>query len=309
MKWITVMSEILHKSWEFFFPPIKILNKDFDCIQITFPPPLFSFLQPLRASSIGIPIDDDDDGKKTEQEDFNNSSRHHNKVFSNRRKKKQISFIIMSSLERKEQEMIIASPSSSPFPDDEDDYDDNPTALNLKDQKHCPDDYRHEPETEPVKNVNANKQHIQAKCLLHSLHHDRRPLPSSTSATLSSPSSASSSNPISQLQNDNRIVHQRHYSGKGSKWSCSTLITFLLYILWILLDDSVIMKCESSQKVTVQGDILLGGIFPIHQKGKGKNEQLMIASFLNWSFLKYLSGKTLLALMAECCRKKKNWGK
>ena len=45
--------------------------------------------------------------------------------------------------------------------------------------------------------------------------------------------------------------------------------------IWInvmlMLADLIITDVESSEKVTITGDILLGGIFPVHQQKKGAN--------------------------------------
>ena len=47
--------------------------------------------------------------------------------------------------------------------------------------------------------------------------------------------------------------------------------TSCLYLIIFLLNTTLlVVETESSQKVTQTGDILLGGIFPVHQKGKGK---------------------------------------
>ena len=49
-----------------------------------------------------------------------------------------------------------------------------------------------------------------------------------------------------------------------------TQTSCLCFLLVVLLNTLLVVETESSQKVTQTGDILLGGIFPVHQKGKGK---------------------------------------
>jgi len=53
--------------------------------------------------------------------------------------------------------------------------------------------------------------------------------------------------------------------------STTTILSFLviLFTTLVVLDNNLVTLVESSQKVTQTGDILLGGIFPVHQKGKG----------------------------------------
>src|SRR5256885_2349148 len=54
--------------------------------------------------------------------------------------------------------------------------------------------------------------------------------------------------------------------------STTTILSFLviLFTTLVVLDNNLVTLVESSQKVTQTGDILLGGIFPVHQKGKGE---------------------------------------
>lgn len=60
----------------------------------------------------------------------------------------------------------------------------------------------------------------------------------------------------------NKLNHHHH---RSSSRLLSTVVTLLLLLV------SVFTECHGSEKVTQPGDILLGGIFPIHQKGKGRN--------------------------------------
>lgn len=53
-------------------------------------------------------------------------------------------------------------------------------------------------------------------------------------------------------------------------WSEIRFGVFGLLYLFFLLQVFSTLPSLAEKKVTVQGDILLGGIFPIHQKGKGK---------------------------------------
>jgi metabotropic glutamate receptor 2/3 len=76
----------------------------------------------------------------------------------------------------------------------------------------------------------------------------------------------------------NQVVMTR--TSRDKKWSSvipsmKTVVmmvsqTSCLYLfLVLLLNTLLVVETESSQKVTQTGDILLGGIFPVHQKGKG----------------------------------------
>ena len=64
-----------------------------------------------------------------------------------------------------------------------------------------------------------------------------------------------------------RFVRFRYRAIRRSLLSTMAIVLFAIYLITI----SFVEQVEASEKVTQPGDILLGGIFPIHQKSKGKN--------------------------------------